>query len=441
MKTTSPKVYPEAILEIEHLSHEGRGISHLQDKTTFIDGALPQEEVKCKITKRHSRYNEAETIEVLRPSSDRTTPLCPHFGVCGGCSLQHMQMDAQLAFKQNVLLEQLKHFGQVTPETLLPPLSGHSWHYRRKARLGVRYVKKKEKLLVGFREKSSSFLADMQTCHVLDKRIGMHLEDLSKVISGLSQYDQIAQVEVAASDNQIALVFRHLKNLLESDIQQLMNFGQRFNFHIYLQPNPPANIHKIYPQGISDRLTYTLPDYQLTFEFHPLDFTQINGEINPLMIRQALAFLAPNENETILDLFCGLGNFTLPIARFAKKVVGVEGSSEMVTRAEQNALANQLTNTAFYAANLMSPDVSAPWMQHHYDKILLDPPRTGAAEIIPFFPQFSAKRIIYISCNPATLARDAKELVHNQHYKLQASGIINMFPHTSHIEAMAVFEK
>lgn len=441
MKTKQPKTYPEAIVDIKSLSHEGRGIAYINDKATFVNGALPNETVNCKLTKRHTRYNEGEAIEIIHAAKDRVIPACEHFSICGGCSLQHMEMQAQLQFKQQVLLEQLKHFGQVTPETILPPLSGNPYHYRRKARLGVRYVRKKERLLVGFREKASSFLADIHSCQVLDKSVGLHIEDLAKLIASLSQYEHIAQIEVAVGDTETALVFRHLVDLPESDIQKLCLFGKAFHFQIYLQPNAPAKIQKIYPADGNERLTYQLKAYDLTLAFYPLDFTQINGEMNPLMVQQALALLEVKPTDTVLDLFCGLGNFTLPIARHAKTVTGVEGSYEMVMRAKANATLNNIDNAEFFAANLIEPTLTQTFMQKTYDKILLDPPRTGALEIIQQFPSLSAKRVVYVSCNPATLARDAKELVHGQKYKLKASGIINMFPHTSHIEAMALFEK
>lgn len=441
MKTQQPKIYPEVIVDIKSLSHEGRGIAYINDKATFVNGALPSETVNCKITKRHTRYNEGETLAVINASKDRVTPQCEHANICGGCSLQHMDMQAQIQFKEAALLEQLKHFGQVTPEIILPALSGNPYHYRRKARLGVRYVRKKERLLVGFREKSSSFLADIHACQVLDKSIGLRIEDLSKVIASLTQYEQIAQVEVAVSDTETALVFRHLEDLGTADIEKLCEFGKQFHFQIYLQPNAPAKIHKIFPEDGNERLSYRLDNYDLTLQFHPLDFTQINGEMNPLMVQQALALLDIQKTDSILDLFCGLGNFTLPIARSAKTVTGVEGSYEMVLRAKANAALNDIENSEFFAANLTEPNLTQSFMQKTYDKILLDPPRTGALEIIQQFPRLAANRVVYVSCNPATLARDAKELVHVQKYKLKASGIINMFPHTSHIEAMALFEK
>ncbi len=429
--------------KITGLSHDGRGITTLDDgKTTFVSGALPTETVTFQLVKRHSRYNEGDTTEVQEPAPERVQPKCAHFGVCGGCSLQHMSMAAQIQFKQQILLEQLKHFGQVTPKTILDPITALDWGYRRKARLGVRYVRKKEKLLVGFREKSSSFLADLESCQVLHPSVGLRLTALREMIAGLTQFEHIPQVEVAVGDDAVALVFRHMTDLPPADIEALIAFGKAHDFQIYLQPNPPALLQKIWPENTDNRLHYSLPEYQLTMPFHPLDFTQINGEVNPLMIKQALKLLDPQPTDAVLDLFCGLGNFTLPLARFAGHVVGVEGSDEMVKRGSDNARLNQIENTEFYAANLaVIPETQPAWMKRKYDKILLDPPRTGAQEIIALLPQFGAKRIVYVSCNPATLARDAGILVNQQGYKLKAVGVINMFPHTSHIEAIALFEK
>lgn len=428
--------------QIHALSHDGRGIATINQKTTFISGALPNEACTYKVTQKRSNYQEADALEIFPPFSElRTTPPCNHFGVCGGCSLQHMQMTAQMQLKQNTLLDQLKHFGRVSPESILPPLNAESIGYRRKARLGVRYVIKKNKLLVGFREKAGRYLADLDHCRVLHPAVGERLIALRELITSLEKYQAIPQIEVAMGDKDTALIFRHLESLPETDVEKLIQFGVEYGFHIYLQPNPPATIHKIYPPETTDRLTYTLPEFDLEFLFHPLDFTQINLEMNRLMVKQAIQLLDLHEDDRILDLFCGIGNFTLPIARFAEQVVGVEGGAEMVTRAETNAKHNHITNVAFHAANLMEPSTKAPWLQTPYDKILLDPPRAGAKEILPFLPHHHVKKIVYVSCNPATLARDAGELVHQYGYHLKQAGIMNMFPHTSHIEAMAVFEK
>lgn len=439
----------ENVLELRHLestsihglSHDGRGVATIQQKTAFIAGCLPNEIVTYRITQKHSHYIEAKLVNIITPSAERQTPPCPHFGVCGGCSLQHMSEETQQALKQQTLLDQLKHFGKVFPEEILPPLHAFHLGYRRKARLGVKYVIKKNKLLVGFREKSSRYLADLERCVVLHPRVGEHFHELSQLISSLIAYQHIPQIEMAMGDTDVALVFRHLEPLCTTDIDKLMQFGKTYQYHIYLQPNPPAAITKLWPQDGFERISYTLPDENLEFLFHPLDFTQINLEINRLMVAQAMTLLDPQPDETVLDLYCGIGNFTLPLARRAQKVTGIEGSELMVTRAKENASHNAISNVTYQAADLEKPSKQAPWLQRHYDKILLDPPRVGAKDILPFISSLGAQRIVYVSCNPATLARDAGDLVHQHKYHLKKVGIMNMFPHTSHIEAMAVFDK
>ncbi len=426
---------------IHALSHDGRGIATIDKKTTFIAGALPEESVTYRIHQKKTTYAEGEAVDILKPSGDRVTPPCQHFGLCGGCSLQHMSVSMQTSLKEKTLLEQLTHFGKVTPAEVLAPLQSAGTGYRRKARLGVRFVIKKDKMLVGFREKSSRYLADLSTCAVLHPDVGQRLETLAELVRSLDAYMEIPQIEVAIGDTTVALVFRHMSPLSSSDLDKLTAFGEQYEFHIYLQPNPPAPVSKHYPADGNERLTYTLPDFQLEFLFHPLDFTQINLDINRLMVKQAVNLLELNSEDTVLDLFCGIGNFTLPIARHAKEVVGIEGAEEMTVRANNNARHNNINNAQFFAANLMAPPAGAPWIKRKYDKILLDPPRAGAIEMLPFIAQLNAKRIVYVSCNPATLARDAGELVHQYGYQLQKVGIMNMFPHTSHIEAMAVFEK
>lgn len=441
MKRNKRKDIPEITLDINKLSHDGRGIASMDGKTTFVHGALAGEKVLCKITYQHRRYNEGKVVDIIKSADERYQPECQHFGTCGGCSLQHMSISHQLLFKQQTLLEQLAHFGNIKPEMVLPPLSGNPYGYRGKARLGARFVTKKNKLLVGFREKFSNYLADIEHCPVLHPGIGTRLTDLAQLIATLTEFANIPQIEVAVGDQVTALVFRHLTALTDSDINKLRDFGRVNSFDIYLHPNPPNEIRKIWPDDQQHKLTYQLQDYGIEIQFHPLDFTQVNSEMNPLMIKQALHLLEIQHDETLLDLFCGLGNFTLPIARYAKVVTGIEGSEHMVKNATANALHNHIYNTQFYAANLMKPNEHEHWMQQTYDKILLDPPRTGAKEIIPYFKKFAAKKIVYVSCNPATLARDAGELVHQLGYRLKKVGIINMFPHTSHIEAMALFEK
>lgn len=435
------KIFPEITFEIKGLSHDGRGVATHDGKATFIDGALPGETVLAKLTKYHRRYSEANVIDIINPAPNRVTPECKHYGICGGCSLQHMDMASQIQFKQDTLINQLKHFGQVEPESILPPISGATVGYRGKARLGARYVIKKEKLLVGFREKHSNYLADIEHCAVLHKSIGPHIHELGRLIASLSQFEHIAQIEVAVGDAATALIVRHLTDLPTDDIEKICAFGKAHSFHIYLQPNPPAVLHKIWPADGIERLSYLQPAHSLELLFHPLDFTQVNQEINQQMLASALELLDLQPSDSVLDLFCGLGNFTLPIAQKAKQVTGVEGSQTMVERGYENAAHNQIKNADFYAANLTAPDTAWKWLQQSYDKILLDPPRTGALEMIPHLKMLNANKIVYVSCNPATLARDAGLLVNTLHYKLKKVGVINMFPHTSHIEAIALFER
>ena len=426
---------------VHSLSHDGRGIATINHKTTFIRGALPGETVDYQITQKHRHYDEAHLLSIIQTSPKRVLPPCSHFGVCGGCSLQHMDIETQVNLKQHTLLDQLKIFGQVTPASILPPLSLNTAGYRRKARLGAKFVIKKNKVFVGFREKSSRFLTDIQHCLVLHPKIGEHLTELNQLITSLQIYQHIPQIEVAIGDEEAALVFRHLEALSEEDQEKLISFGKEKQFHIYTEPNPPLPILKLWPNDSKERLSYSLPDYQLEFLFHPLDFVQINLEVNRLMVQQAIRLLDLKSHETVLDLYCGIGNFTLSMARFTKKVTGIEGNKNMVLRAEENAKHNQILNVDFYTANLESPAKDASWLKTKYDKILLDPARTGAKNILPFFTSLHAKKIMYVSCNPATLARDAGELVHHHGYQLTQVGIMNMFPHTAHIEAMAIFDK
>jgi 23S rRNA (uracil1939-C5)-methyltransferase len=440
MKHRQQKLFSEIEVSTHSLSHDGRGIATINGKTVFIQGALSEEKVKCKITQQHRRYNEGIATEIIQASPDRVTPPCQYYDSCGGCSMQHISPNQQIQFKQQALLEQLKHFGKVVPENILPPISGKEWGYRRKARLGVRYIQKKGKLLVGFRENTSNYLANIEECLVLCPSIGARIIEFSQLIASLNQHAHITQIEVAVGDDTAALIFRHLTPLPAEDTAKLCKFGELTALHIYVQPNSPAPIKKLWPPNDIERLTYALPDYDLSMQFHPLDFIQVNAEINRLLINQALQLLAIEPADCILDLFCGLGNFTLPMARHAKHVTGIEGNATMIQRAKENAQNNLIANTKFYIGNLAQPIESAPWMQQQYDKILLDPPRQGAKEIMALCSKFSAKKIIYISCNPASLARDAGELVCNQGYRLTQVGVINMFPHTSHIEAIALFE-
>jgi 23S rRNA (uracil1939-C5)-methyltransferase len=434
---------PPIEAQIEALSHEGRGITSIEGKKAFILGALIGEKVRFKITASKKGYDEGEVLEVLEASPLRVEPPCVYFGQCGGCNLQHLNIEAALKHKEQVVLDNLLHMGQVIPEQILPAISSSAKDYRRKARLGVRYVIKKESLLIGFRERTSNRIAIMDSCHILDKRVSHLISPLKAFIRGLDGFDSIAQIEVATSDECVALVIRHLKPLSETDQIAWIHFAEQhhsINLAIYLQPKGPESVHKLYPIDANIFLKYKQDD--IVFQFHPLDFVQVNAEVNQKMLAQALKLLECEANDQILDLFCGLGNFTLPIAKKVQNVIGVEGSDTAIQRAKMNAEHNAIHNVKFYVKDLTKPfDEKDEWVHQAYTKIILDPPRTGAKEIVECIERWSAKKIVYVSCNPTTLARDAHILVHEKGYKLKSMGVMDMFPHTAHIETMMLFEK
>jgi 23S rRNA (uracil1939-C5)-methyltransferase len=427
-------------INVTTLSHDGRGIAEREGKKIFIEGALPGEIITVQVVREHRRFSEAKVLDVKNPSPDRVTPPCQHAHMCGGCSLQHMSNTAQIEMKQQALLEQLHHFGGLKPQEVLAPLTGPTLGYRRRGRLGVKYVFKREQILVGFREKSTHFIADIDQCEVLDERIGHKLHELRDVVRSLDCYRTIPQIELAMGDTQTALVFRHMEPLIEADKQKLIEFVQQHQFELYLQSGGVESVEKAWPQHSLERLSYALPDFDLDMQFHPMDFTQVNATINRQMINKALELLAVTKEDRVLDLFCGLGNFTLPLARHVAHVVGVEGDERMVVRGRENAVHNGIDNATFYGADLAADFTQAPWATEGFDKILLDPPRSGALEIVQYLPKFKAKTIVYVSCNPATLARDAGELVKNG-YRLKKAGVMDMFPHTTHVESIALFER
>jgi len=433
-------------LTIDRLSHDGRGVSRIEGKVAFVDGALPGEKVLATYKRSRSKLAELTTQSVMTTASDRVEPPCQFAGTCGGCSLQHLDAGAQIEFKQSVLLEQLQHAAGLSADaiTILPSLVTESLHYRRKARLAVRFVKNKGGVLVGFREKYSSFITDMDNCSVLVSEVAELIKPLRDLISQLLVRNQIAQVEVAVGEtvsggNKIALVIRHLQALPEQDESALTSFAAMHAIEMYLQPGDLTSVHKIWPQDSEPRLQYFLPDFDLVMHFHPMDFTQINAGINRQMIPLALRLLDLQADDVVLDLFCGLGNFTLPIARNCRQVLGIEGSEEMVARATENAGINEVQNVEFLAANLAKPIAEQPWINKGFNKILLDPPRSGALEIIDQVAALAASKIVYISCNPATLARDTALLLANG-YQLKKAGVMDMFPHTAHVESIAEFE-
>ena len=423
---------------VEALSHDGRGVAHVEGKTVFIDGALPGEEISFLYTGRSRRYDEGRVCEVFSPSEHRVEPRCAHFGVCGGCSLQHMAPSQQILAKQQTLLDNLERIGQVRPDSVLPPLTGPHWHYRYKARLGVRYVRKKGRVLVGFREKRRSYIADLARCEVLVEAVGSRLPELAQLIEGMEARERLPQIEVAAGDEAVALVFRHLDPLSEADRQRLQDYARRSGLHVWLQPGGPATAAPLWPAASS--LSYCLPSFDLELRFLPTDFTQVNPAINRAMVDQALALLDLNGEERVLDLFCGLGNFTLPLAREAGRVTGVEGDAGLVQRARDNAAANGIDNADFAVADLSQDPAGQAWLAGPFDRVLVDPPRSGAQEMMPHLAALRPGRIVYVSCHPGSLARDAGLLVNDHGYRLLTAGVMDMFPHTAHVESMALFE-
>jgi 23S rRNA (uracil1939-C5)-methyltransferase len=424
---------------VDSLSHDGKGIARINGKTTFIKNALPCEVVKMKYTLKKKDYDEGILDEVIKASEVRIDADCPHYQRCGGCSFQHISSQTQLSLKQDLLIEQLKSIGKVQTDEILSPLSAKAWAYRNKARLSVRYVEKKQSVLVGFREdQNPRFIADIDECLVLNPRIGKQLDKLKQVISSLTGFRHIAQVELAAGDEKIALIFRNLEPLDEQDKQKLIEFAKTNQFMLYLQPKGPDSVFRLWPECGNDWLEYTVDD--ICYYFHPTDFTQVNASLNRLMVKKTIELLAPQSDETILDLFCGLGNFSLPIARLSKRLIGVEGSQSMVERATMNARLNGIENAQFFAQDLTKPIIGS-WGEQTFDKMLIDPPRCGAKEIVTTIEQFNPKTVVYVSCNPATLARDSGILIHEKGYHLTKAGVMDMFPQTAHIESIAVFEK
>ena len=425
--------------DVVSLAHDGRGVARVDGKVVFVDGALPGERVILAFTKRRRHLDEARLVEILRPSADRVAPRCPHFGVCGGCSLQHLSAAAQLAAKQAQLMEDLARIGRVVPERILAPLEGPAWAYRRRARLGVKYVHKKGRVLAGFREREKPYLADIRRCEVLAPGLEDLPAELAALVETLSIRERVPQVEVAAGDAAAALVFRVMQPPSEDDIARLADFGFRRQLQIFLQSGGPGTIVPLVAAPAP--LAYAIDGFDVQIRFGPADFVQVNRSINAAMVAAAVAALEIEPGDEVLDLFCGLGNFTLPLARRAGAVVGVEGDPGLVEKAQQNAAANGIDNARFHAANLFEPGGFGPWAERRYDLVLLDPPRAGAEEAIRRMAHWSPRRVVYISCHPGSLARDAGELVASQGYTLAAAGVMDMFPHTTHVESIAVFRR
>lgn len=438
MASAPPRLSDKALAEVlvQSLSHKGRGLARVNGKTVFLDEALPGERVQFFYARQRARYDEGRVVRVLEPAAARVTPPCPHFGTCGGCSLQHLAPEQQLQHKQTMVLEQLQRIGGIQPEALLSPLAGSGWGYRRRARLAVKFVTKKNAVLVGFREKHSHFVADLNSCEVLHPNVGTRISALRALIGELSIYDKVPQIEIAVGDAATALVFRHLAELPSADIEKLKAFSEQHRISIFLQSGGLESIQPLWPLD-PPPLYYTLED-GLSVYFTPADFIQVNAELNRLMVTRVVELLDVQLSHRVLELFSGIGNFSLPIAKRAATLTALEGDVALVARAEANAKRNGIDNIQFRLADLADPASCA--LEGSYDRLLLDPPRSGASAVIEALNLETVKRLVYVSCNPATLARDAAILDEKKGLKLSCLGLIDMFPHTSHVETVALFE-
>ena len=432
-------------LEIIDLSHDGRGVARREGgKTVFVADALPGERVLVRQTARSRSFDEATTLDVLQASPDRVEPRCVHFGVCSGCVLQHLDESKQILAKRRVLLENFERIGHVAPAAVLPPLTGGAWGYRRKGRLSVRRVEKKDKTLVGFRERDPRFVADLRECHTVVPEVAALIVPLSALVDGLQARRDVPQIEFIVGDAQpefdgVALVIRHLQPLGEADLVALRSFGERHRVAMYLQPGGVDSAHALWPQAPA--LSFRLEPWDVRLAFRPLDFIQVNARLNEDMIARAFELLDLRAGDRVLDLFCGLGNFTLPMARLVAEVVGVEGDAGLVARARENAAGNGLANASFHAADLTRDQRGTAWMRQGFDKLLLDPPRSGAIDVLRQLPLERFERIVYVSCHPGSLARDAGYLVNECGWKLVSAGVMDMFPQTAHVESIALFER
>ncbi len=438
---------------IESLDMEGRGVGHLQNedgtpgKVIFVEGALPGERVGFQSFRRKPKWEAATLTEVHNESALRVTPKCTYFGTCGGCAMQHLEPSAQVAIKQRVLEDNLWHIGKVHAERMMRPIYGPTWGYRYRARLSVRNVQKKGGVLVGFHERKSSYIADMKTCEILPPHVSAMLVPLRRLIESLSIFEQMPQIELAVGENVTALVLRIMVPLTAADQERLKTFADEYRVQWWLQPKGPDTVYPFYPTDVE--LNYVLPEFGVTMPFKPTDFTQVNHHINRVLVARALRLLDAQPGERVADLFCGLGNFTLPIATQVREVVGIEGSTALTERAFDNARANGLADkTAFHCRNLFEATAEDFIALGKFDRMLIDPPREGAIAVCQAIagmgevhPDMRPKRLVYVSCSPATLARDAGFLVHQGGYLLKQAGVVNMFPHTAHVESIAVFER
>ena len=430
----------EEVATVAALTHDGEGIVR-EGKAAFVPGALPGESIRFRRIRRHRQHDEAELLEVLQPSPARVVPRCEHFGVCGGCALQHLAPEAQLEAKQTELRDNLERVGRVLPREWLPPLRGPVWSYRRRARLGSKFVTKKDRVLVGFRERLAPYVAEVRHCEVLARPLGGLIESLASLLSGLSIRHRIPQIETAVADNAVALVLRVLDPPTAADLARLREFAATHSVRLYLQDGGLESVRPLDTEAPLEPLRYTLREFAVQLEFTPTDFVQINAQINEALVARAVELLDPTPSSTILDLFCGLGNFTLPLARLGARVVGVEGERGLVERARHNARLNGISNAEFHVADLARlPATGTPWLKDTYTHVLLDPPRAGAAGVLASISRLNPRRVLYISCHPGSLARDLGVLVHEQGMTLVAAGVLDMFPHTTHVESLALLE-
>ncbi|MGH8228685.1 MAG: 23S rRNA (uracil(1939)-C(5))-methyltransferase RlmD [Steroidobacteraceae bacterium] len=426
---------------VDALTHEGEGIVH-GGKTAFVAGALPGETIRFERVRRRKHHDEARLVEILTASAERAVPRCVHFGACGGCSLQHLETERQIEVKRVELAEGLERIARTAPERWLEPLRGPSWGYRRRARLGVRYVTKKGRVLVGFRERLFPRVVDTERCEVLAPPVGPLVGALARAFMTLSIRERVPQIEVAVGENAAALVLRVLAPPSAGDRAQLEAFERDHGARVYLQPGGLDSVVRLTPAGASDPeepLYYRLPQFDVRLEFAPTDFIQVNGAMNAALVARAVELLEPAGDSRVLDLYCGLGNFTLPLARRAGRVLGVEGDRGLVERARHNAALNGIANAEFIAADLSSPlPPDLPWLAGGFSHVFLDPPRAGASELLRTIARIGPARVLYISCHPGTLARDVGCLVHEHGFALRAAGVLDMFPHTSHVESVAL---
>jgi len=424
---------------IEDLSHDGRGIARINGKVMFVNGALPGEKVIAKHTGGNKNFEEGLAIEILQASKDRVEAKCQFYDECNGCTMMHLAPSKQIEFKQNTLKQNLLKMAKLQPEAWLDPLTADSWHYRRRARLSVRWVVAKDKVLVGFREKEGRYVADMDYCEVLQKPLDDLLKPLAVMIEKLIIKQHVAQIEASIADDDVALIIRHLKPIRETDEKILLDFANEHSVRIYSQSKGPNTIVEMTKKD--QALYFDMPSYNIRMEFLPSDFIQVNAKMNEKMIAHAIDLLEISEEDVVLDLFCGLGNFTLPLATKVIKIVGIEGDQSLVDRAIHNAKLNQLDNVEFHEADLRRNHENSEWFKKEYTKVLIDPPRSGAWEVLPLIAQTKAETLLYVSCHPASLARDTDRLVNELGFKLVKAGVMDMFPHTSHVESIALFRR